>query len=466
MAPHDLISFLIEAFNVGLDPKLAVVLPDEVFEISAKIAMLLFIWLTPFFIAKLLADRNASPEVQKLGFYAGIGSAVLYTGLIAQSTRSLIALWTPLLGFNAGLRFLGTFGAVRSFFAAHPILRFLIVGATVTTVVLGFSAHDPTFWALNLVLTVISGVLTIVFAVRLSPDRPELALTFGVLAVTAGLIRPEAILEPRALEIGLTAYPEGMWPNLHRFSESIWPALARVSFLAFKGAFLVGICFGVSSRVFEPPGSSAEEFDVLERWGAGAGVILLVVLLSLIGYGTFWKARDDTTRIMETTKQETRLPDESSDKRPTPMPMPTIRPQIEVNADPATDPTSAEQADSVRNVRNGVSSASGLSSAPARSSEITASELVRTFQQDARSANGQYQGQSILVTGLVEKVGKDFVSLKDKTEATKSVRCKCAVGGCGWLADVRVGSMVKLSGIVTGKRITGRIDMDGCELIH
>jgi len=98
--------------------------------------------------------------------------------------------------------------------------------------------------------------------------------------------------------------------------------------------------------------------------------------------------------------------------------------------------------------------------------EITAPELYRAYEANEVSADGQYKGKRLLITGVVGSIGKDilddpYVSLK--IDYLQSVNCYFDDKNNKVLSQLSKGQKVQIIGTCAGLTLTDVVVKD-CEL--
>ena len=84
---------------------------------------------------------------------------------------------------------------------------------------------------------------------------------------------------------------------------------------------------------------------------------------------------------------------------------------------------------------------------------ITANELLMAFEKDSASANKQYLGKIITITGSVKSVEKDTDAatvVLGKEDGMSSVRCSMDSSQVGAVSNLQAGSSVTIKGACTG----------------
>jgi hypothetical protein len=95
---------------------------------------------------------------------------------------------------------------------------------------------------------------------------------------------------------------------------------------------------------------------------------------------------------------------------------------------------------------------------------LDSNELTALYDTRKSDADRRFRSKLVQVRGLVERLGKNFVSLKNPG-AKHSIRCIYS-GGQNAPEGLARGMSVFVRGTVSGKRWTGRIELQKCEIIH
>ena len=90
---------------------------------------------------------------------------------------------------------------------------------------------------------------------------------------------------------------------------------------------------------------------------------------------------------------------------------------------------------------------------------IEAVDLVASFDSNKEQATQKYGGKVLVLRGVLEKAGKDFISLKDKRRSRHSLRCN------GAHAEAAKGKVITIRGVLKRRRMTGRLDLEPCEVV-
>ena len=98
--------------------------------------------------------------------------------------------------------------------------------------------------------------------------------------------------------------------------------------------------------------------------------------------------------------------------------------------------------------------------------EVTASELYRAYEANEVSADQQYKGKRLLITGVVENIGKDvmdnpYVALK--IDFLKGVNCYFDDENNKVLSQLNKGQKIQIIGTCAGLTLTDVVVRD-CEL--
>jgi len=105
------------------------------------------------------------------------------------------------------------------------------------------------------------------------------------------------------------------------------------------------------------------------------------------------------------------------------------------------------------------------------SETIWAPNLYQAYKQNEVAADERFDGKTIIVTGVVDSIGKDIIGTPYVTLRTESfgsnlysawVQCMFADTAIEQLSQLRVGQEVKIKGKVSGYLVT--VILRGCTL--
>lgn len=95
----------------------------------------------------------------------------------------------------------------------------------------------------------------------------------------------------------------------------------------------------------------------------------------------------------------------------------------------------------------------------------SAGEVFAMYKANKREADKTLKGNTVEITGLVRRLGKGEVALRDSKD-TDSVQCNFDIADTGRFQSVFLGKRIMVRGQVRGRTLMGNIQLDGCELIE
>jgi len=95
----------------------------------------------------------------------------------------------------------------------------------------------------------------------------------------------------------------------------------------------------------------------------------------------------------------------------------------------------------------------------------SAGEVFAMYKASKREADKTLKGNTVEITGLVRRLGKGEVSLRDPKD-TDSVQCNFDISDTGRFQAVFLGKRIMVRGRVRGRTLMGNVQLDGCELIE
>jgi hypothetical protein len=93
---------------------------------------------------------------------------------------------------------------------------------------------------------------------------------------------------------------------------------------------------------------------------------------------------------------------------------------------------------------------------------VNAAVLASRFEHSAVEAENLFKGRAITMSGRLESVGDNYVSLR---ENGGTVRCAMGRRTTAQERGILPGSILTLRGVVAGTNRQGRIDVTACELL-
>lgn len=100
--------------------------------------------------------------------------------------------------------------------------------------------------------------------------------------------------------------------------------------------------------------------------------------------------------------------------------------------------------------------------------EVTANDLIGAYGTNEVSADGQYKDKAVLVTGIVDKIGKDMLDAAYVTVGTGKhfeipiVQCTFARSNTAAAAQLQPGQSIRVLGVVKGKMMN--VQLADCQV--